>query len=94
VQADPATGPNGEWVPPKYQSDLVLFKIDTAGSITNIGTVEHDSSLLRSSRIGDVIYSVADLDLKAVQVITKGIAARGSLTLNEKQDDGGWVIAL
>jgi len=94
VQADPATGPNGEWVPPKYQSDLVLFKIDTAGSITNIGTVEHDSFLLRSSRIGDVVYSVADLDLKAVSVMSDSISAVGSLKLNEKQDDGGWVIAL
>lgn len=95
VPTDPSFGPNGEWLPPKYQSDLVLLKIDTAGSITNIGTIEHDSSLLRSARIGDVIYSAADLDLKAVQVVADGITARGSVKLNEKQDDGGgWVIAI
>ncbi|MFM7130735.1 MAG: beta-propeller domain-containing protein [bacterium] len=95
VQADPSYGPNGDWIPPKYQSDLVLLKIDTAGSITNIGTIEQDSSLLRSARIGDVIYSVADLDLKTVELLTDGVKPRGSLTLNEKQDDGGGpVIAL
>lgn len=95
IQADPPTDAKGQWLPPKYQSDLVLLKIDTAGSITNIGIIEHDSALLRSARIGDTVYSVADLDLKAVQVLADGITARGNVKLNEKQDDGGgWVIAL
>ena len=89
IQPDPPTNPDGLWLPGNYQSALVLLKIDIAGSITNLGTIEQDSSLLRSARIGEVVYSVADLDLKTVELLTDGLKARGILTLNEQTDISG-----
>lgn len=79
------------------QADLLLLQVDTVKGISLLGTVEQDSSLLRSARIGDIVYSVADLDMKAVEVLTDGITPRGSVQLQKPYDygtgGGGGVIA-
>jgi uncharacterized secreted protein with C-terminal beta-propeller domain len=77
------------YVPGVYQSDLVLFKIDPATGISQIGTISHSSNLLRSARIGDVIYSVADLDMKSVEVLSDAIKARGSVELQKPYGGSG-----
>ena len=65
----------------------MLLKIDPATGISQIGTISHSSSLLRSARIGDVIYSVADLDMKSVEVLSDAIKARGSVELQKPYGD-------
>ena len=77
------------YVPWVSQSDLVLLKIDPTTGISQIGTISHTSSLLRSARIGDVIYSVADLDMKAVEVLSDTIEDRGTVQLQKPYGDGG-----
>lgn len=88
VQSSPSVDINGKWVAPEYRSDLVILKIDTAGSISQLGTVDHNSSLLRSSRIGDVIYSIADIDLKAVEVLAGSLQPRGTVELQKPYENG------
>lgn len=71
------------------KSDLMLFRVGVDSGITLLGTVSHDSPLLRSARIGDVIYSVADLDLKAVAVLAESFAMKGAIELQQPWSDGG-----
>ncbi len=70
-------------------SDLMLFRVSVDSGISLLGTVSHDSPLLRSSRIGDVIYSVADLDLKAVAVLADSVNSRGEIELQQPLNTGG-----
>jgi hypothetical protein len=69
--------------------DLMLFRVSVDNGISLLGTVSHDSPLLRSARIGDVIFSVADLDLKAVEVMADALENRGTVELQQPHDDGG-----
>ena len=85
--ADPAD-PNG-YVPYIQKSDLVLLKVDPTTGITELGTIDQNSTLLRSARIGDVVYSVADLDMKTAQVLTDGLVQRGSVDLQKPYDTSG-----
>lgn len=80
--------PNG-YVSYIQKSDLLLLKVDPATGISQLGTIEQNSTLLRSARIGDVVYSVADLDMKAAQVLTDGLVARGSVDLQKPYDGSG-----
>lgn len=90
--ADP-NDPNG-YVPYIPKSDLVLLKVDPVSGISSLGSITQDSNLLRSARIGDVVYSVADLDMKAVDVSADGITPRGSVQLQKPYDgtSGGGMI--
>ncbi len=65
------------------RSGVVVLDIDAVTGITEIGTVAHDSHLLRTARIGSTIYSVADLDLKAVDVASGGLSPRGRVILQQ-----------
>ena len=71
------------------KSDLVLLKVDPTTGITELGTIDQNSTLLRSARIGDVVYSVADLDMKTAQVLTDGLVQRGSVDLQKPYDTSG-----
>lgn len=77
-----ADSPNGfpTW---QTRSGVVVLDIDAVTGITEIGTVAHDSRLLRTARIGSTIYSVADLDLKAVDVVGGGLSPRGTVILQQ-----------
>jgi uncharacterized secreted protein with C-terminal beta-propeller domain len=77
-----ANSPDGN---PKWQTraGVVVLDIDPVTGITELGTVEHDSRLLRTARIGSTIYSVADLDLKAVDVVGGALNPRGSAVLQQ-----------
>lgn len=68
---------------PRWQmrSGVVVLDVDPLTGITELGTIEHDSFLLRTARIGSTLYSVADLDLKAVDVVGGGLTPRGSAIL-------------
>ncbi|MFM8291853.1 MAG: beta-propeller domain-containing protein [Planctomycetia bacterium] len=63
------------------RSGVVVLDIDPATGITELGTVEHDSHLLRTARIGSTLYSVADLDLHTVDVGGGGLTPRGTAVL-------------
>ncbi len=80
------------------KSELMLFRVSVESGISLLGTVSHDSPLLRSARIGDVIYSAADLDLKAVEILANSLEKRGSVELQKPWDQsgsgGGVVIAI
>src|SRR5262249_42927117 len=69
----PGTGPAlVDW---GQLSALYVFRIDTgAGSqaFQALGTVEHTSSVMRSVRIDDVLYSIADEEVQAVRIIAGG----------------------
>jgi len=65
------------------RSGVVVLAVDPVTGITQLGTVEHGSSLLRTARIGSTLYSVADLDLKAVDVVGGGLTPRGSAILQQ-----------
>lgn len=65
------------------RSGVVVLDIDPVTGITEVGTVEHDSHLLRTARIGSTMYSVADLDLKAVDVVGGGLSPRGTAVLQQ-----------
>jgi hypothetical protein len=68
------------------RSGVVVLDIDPLTGITELGTVEHDSHLLRTARIGSTLFSVADLDLKAVDVVAGGLEPRGSAVLQAAYD--------
>lgn len=84
IQTQPVELIDGIWFAPEYRSELVLLRVDPTHGIQYLGAVEHDSSLLRSSRINDVIYSVSDLDLKSVEILVNDLVDRGSVVLNNK----------
>jgi hypothetical protein len=65
------------------RAGVVVLDIDPVTGITELGTVEHDSRLLRTARIGSTIYSVADLDLKTVDVVGGALNPRGSAVLQQ-----------
>ncbi len=50
------------------ENDLIVLKVDPAGGFTELGQVAHDSAVLRSLRIGDNLYSLAQGDLKIVNL--------------------------
>lgn len=68
------------------RSGVVVLDIDPLTGITELGTVEHGSYLLRTARIGGTLFSVADLDLKAVDVVAGGLTPRGSAVLQAPYD--------
>jgi uncharacterized secreted protein with C-terminal beta-propeller domain len=43
-----------------FQSQLWVFQVDPNTGFTLLGTVQHDSQVRRSLRIGDQLYSIAD----------------------------------
>ncbi len=65
------------------RSGVVVLDIDPVTGITEVGTVAHESHLLRTARIGSTIYSVADLDLKAVDVVGGQLSPRGTAVLQK-----------
>ena len=67
----------------------MLFRVSVENGISLLGTVSHDSPLLRSARIGDVIYSAADLDLKAVEILANSLESRGTVELQKPWENGG-----
>ena len=82
---DPATP---EW---QSLSALYVFRIDTgAGSqaFQALGTVDHTSLVVRSVRINDVLYSIADEDVQSVRVIDSGLTPLGQATI--QTDTSGW----
>jgi len=83
--ADPAD-PDA-FVPWTAEYGVVILRVDAALGITELGTVSHDSRLLRTARIGDVIYSVADRDLRTVLVGTDHLTPRGAVEL-QSADQG------
>jgi len=71
----------GAFVPWTAEYGVVVLRVDAIQGITALGTIAHESQLLRTARIGDVIYSVSDSDLKAVTFGSDGLTARGAVSL-------------
>jgi uncharacterized secreted protein with C-terminal beta-propeller domain len=93
VSASPDEFPTWE-----TQAGVVVLDIDPVGGIREIGVIAHDSRLLRTARIGSTLYSVADLDLKAVDVVglrpDRSLTDRGQTVLQEPFDWGSEVFGL
>src|SRR5262249_23684129 len=75
------------------RSDLYVFRIDTstgagAQAFQTLGTVAHTSSVTRSVRIDDVLYSIADQDVQSVRVVASGLNPLGQVTIQTA--DSGW----
>jgi len=72
-----------------------VLQVDATG-ITELGTIDHDSPLLRTTRIGSVIHSIADRDLQAVERVPTGLLPRGSIELQpaSSEDPGTIVYAI
>jgi hypothetical protein len=84
-EIDPVTV---DWRP---LSALYVFRIDTgAGSqaFQALGTVDHTSFVMRSVRIDDVLYSIADEDVQSVRVVDGGVTSLGQVTI--QTDTSGW----
>jgi hypothetical protein len=59
--------------PPRWQSQLWVFRVDTAGDRLHVlGTIEHDSSILRSLRIGKQLFSVSGDTIQAHDIFDPG----------------------
>ena len=71
----------------RTRSALYVYHVDATSGFRLIGTIEHDSTVLRSVRINDGLYSLADLDLK-VNHLDDTLAPLGSLVL--QTDPGGY----
>ena len=71
------------WWWDKRTSGLAILKLDTGekASITPVTVIEHDSTVLRSLRIGQVLYSISDRDVKAnsmsAPAVQVGVVALG-----------------
>ncbi len=72
-----------------------VLQIDATG-IAELGRIDHDSPLLRTTRIGSVIHSIADRDLQAVERVPSGLLPRGSVELQPaySEDPGTIVYAI
>jgi hypothetical protein len=72
--------PGGEpsW---RASSELMLYQVNPNTGFTPMGVVQHDSPVLRSLRIEDVIYSVAIGDLKATRLTGGGPSTVGAVSL-------------
>jgi len=60
---------------PRWQSQLWVFRIDTAGEqprIGVLGTIEHDRSILRSLRIGKQLFSISADTIQAHDLFDPG----------------------
>lgn len=82
----------GRYVP---QSRLEVVRVDTAGgarALTSLGAVAHDSGVVRSVRIADAVYSIADLDLRSVRVRENGLDPLGRLVIQTAPPDDGPVV--
>ncbi|MFO0907384.1 MAG: beta-propeller domain-containing protein [Isosphaeraceae bacterium] len=82
-----------------FESNLYVFHIDAAlgaKAIQELGKVEHGSSVSRSVRIGDVIFSIADEDVKAVRLAGDTLTSLGSVTIQTAtsgwHNGGGFVL--
>ena len=53
-----------------------------------LGKVDHASSVMRSVRIEDVLYSIADQDVQSVRVVKGGLDPLGSVTIQTERS--GW----
>lgn len=52
-----------------YHSHLHVFQLDGLTGISQLGTVEHSSEVLRSLRITDMLFSLASDDLKITSIL-------------------------
>jgi hypothetical protein len=52
------------------QSALDVFQVNPASGLTKLGSVPDTSEVLRSVRIGDVIYTITGFDVQANQIAT------------------------
>ncbi len=83
-----ADGNPTEWA---TRSALDVFHLDVnagASALDPIGAVSHDSDVMRSVRIGDVLYSIADQDVWSVRVQPGSIQALGQVTIQTATS--GW----
>ncbi|MFO0957780.1 MAG: beta-propeller domain-containing protein [Isosphaeraceae bacterium] len=77
---------SGDW---RLQSDLAVYRIDPARGFRPLGVVEHDSTVERSIRIGDVLFSIADREVKAVRIGDVSLTSLGSVTIGTDDTHGG-----
>jgi len=47
-----------------HDTELQVFQLDSVNGFTLLGTVDHDSEVLRSLRIGDELFSLSETSLK------------------------------
>ena len=69
----------------KGTSGLAVLKLDTGenASITHVTVIEHDSTVLRSLRIGQVLYSISDRTIKANRMDAPAVQV-GAISLGKE----------
>lgn len=53
----------------QYESDLWVFQVDAAAGFNLLGRVKHDTSVRRSLRIGDTLFSVSEDRVQAQPIL-------------------------
>jgi hypothetical protein len=87
----PVAAPSGVVVDPlrpinfQITSSLVVLSIDPTSGLTEFGSVTHTSDVLRSVRIGNVVYSITNYDVQANQVAT-GLPAVAGVTIEPQSN--------
>lgn len=73
------------WWWDKGTSGLAVLKLDTGenASITHVTVIEHDSTVLRSLRIGQVLYSISDRTIKANRMDAPAVQV-GAISLGKE----------
>ncbi|TNV75105.1 hypothetical protein FGO68_gene14637 [Halteria grandinella] len=64
--------------------EQMIFGVSVDSGIKLLGKVVHDSRLVRSSRIGNVIFSIARDDLKAVEIQADSMSPKGTLKFQRR----------
>src|SRR5262249_22227864 len=86
-----APGTNPATIDWRPLSALYVFRIDTgagAQAFQALGTVNHSSFVMRSVRIDEVLYSIADEDVQSVRVVDSRLTPLGQVTI--QTDTSGW----
>jgi uncharacterized secreted protein with C-terminal beta-propeller domain len=64
--------------------EQMIFGVSVDSGIKLLGKVVHNSGLVRSSRIGNVIFSIARVDLKAVEIQADSLSPKGTLKFQRR----------
>jgi uncharacterized secreted protein with C-terminal beta-propeller domain len=74
-------------IPIRFQvtSSLVVLSIDPTSGLTELGSVSHTSDVLRSVRIGNLVFSITNYDVEANQ-LAAGLPPVASVTIEPQNN--------
>jgi uncharacterized secreted protein with C-terminal beta-propeller domain len=76
-------------IPINFQitSSLVVLSVNPTSGLTELGSVTHTSDVLRSVRIGNVVYSITNYDVQANQ-LAAGLPSVAGVTIESQNSTG------